>query len=105
MSVLQDQVVQKVSGLSEDNLQFLLELINRFMQPAEVKGNKNMVNNEESADDFCVKRHLPSIPIESAGEMVITKRIGIARGQNLYDDDYDFDEMNPEIAKMFGVVE
>lgn len=31
--------------------------------------------------------------------MVITKRIGIARGQNLYDDDYDFDEMNPEIAK------
>ena len=104
MSVLQDQVVQKVSGLSEDNLQFLLELINRFMQP-EVKGNKNMVNNEESADDACVKRHLTSIPIESAGEMVITKRIGIARGQNLYDDDYDFDEMNTEIAKMFGVVE
>ena len=33
---------------------------------------------------------------------VITKRVGIARGQNLYDDDYDFDEMNPEIAKMFG---
>ena len=96
MSVLQDQVVQKVSGLSEDNLQFLLELINRFMQP-EVKGNKNMVNNEESADDACVKRYLTSIPIESAGEMVITKRIGIARGQNLYDDDYDFDEMNPEI--------
>ncbi len=77
MSVLQDQVIQKVSGLSEDNLQFLLELIDRFMQP-EVKENKNMV---------------------------VTKRIGIARGQNLYDDDYDFDEMNPEIAKMFGVME
>ncbi len=77
MSVLQDQVLQKVKGLSEDNLQFLLEMIDRFMQP-EVKENKNMV---------------------------ITKRIGIARGQNLYDDDYDFDEMNPEIAKMFGVVE
>lgn len=26
------------------------------------------------------------------------KRIGIARGQNLYDD-YDFDEMNPEIVR------
>lgn len=77
MSVLQDQVVQKVSGLSEDNLQFLLEMIDRFMQP-EVKESKNMV---------------------------ITKRIGIARGQNLYDDDYDFDEVNPEIAKVFGVVE
>ena len=77
MSALQDQVVQKVSGLSEENLQFLLEMIDRFMQP-EVKENKNMV---------------------------ITKRIGIARGQDLYDDDYDFDEMNPEIAKMFGVVE
>ena len=77
MSVLQEQVVQKISGLSEDNLQFLLEMIDRFMQP-EVKENK---------------------------DMVITKRIGIARGQNLYDDDYDFDEMNPEIAKMFGVME
>ncbi len=76
MSVLQDQVVQKVSGLSEDNLQFLLEMIDRFMQP-EVKESKNMV---------------------------ITKRIGIARGQNLYDDDYDFDEVNPEIAKVFGAV-
>lgn len=77
MSALQEQVVQKISGLSEDNLQFLLEMIDRFMQP-EVK-EKN--------------------------DMVITKRIGIARGENLYDDDYDFDEMNPEIAKMFGVME
>ena len=30
--------------------------------------------------------------------------VAFARGQNLYDDDYDFDEMNPEIAKMFGVM-
>lgn len=36
---------------------------------------------------------------------VVENRIGIARGQNLYDDYYDFDEMNPEIAKMFGVLE
>lgn len=75
MSALQEQVVQKISGLSEDNLQFLLEMIDRFMQP-EVREKK---------------------------ETVITKRIGIARGENLYD--YDFDEMNPEIAKMFGVME
>ena len=30
---LQEQVVQKVNKLSEDNLQFLLEMIERFMQP------------------------------------------------------------------------
>lgn len=33
LSVLQEQVVQKISGLSEENLQFLLEMIERFMQP------------------------------------------------------------------------
>lgn len=77
MSVLQEQVVQKISGLSEENLQFLLEMIERFMQPEATEKK----------------------------DMVITKRIGIARGQNLYNDDYDFDEMNPEIAKMFGVME
>lgn len=34
-----------------------------------------------------------------------TNRIGIAGGQKLYDDNYDFDEMNPEIAKMFDGVD
>lgn len=35
---------------------------------------------------------------------VAADRIGLARGQDLCDDEYDFefDEMNPEIAKMFG---
>lgn len=36
MLTLQEQVVQKVNGLSEDNLQFLLEMIERFMQPAPI---------------------------------------------------------------------
>ena len=31
MMSLQEQVVQKVNSLSEDNLQFLLEMIERFM--------------------------------------------------------------------------
>lgn len=74
---LQEQVVQKVSGLSEDNLRFLLEMIDRFMQPDDLELNTTVVSN----------------------------RIGIAKGQDLYDDDYDFDEMNPEIAKIFGVIE
>lgn len=77
MMALQERVLQKVNELSEDNLQFLLEMIERFMLP-----------------DSEVKRMA-----------VNPKRIGIAKGQDLYDDDYDFDEMNPEIAKMFGVIE
>lgn len=32
------------------------------------------------------------------------KRIGVAKGEKLYDDDYDFDEMNDDIVKMFGVI-
>lgn len=71
---LQEKVVQKVKGLSEDNLQFLLEMIERFMQPMPIKKEKD----------------------------VIPERIGIAKGQKLYDDEYDLDEMNPEIARMFG---
>lgn len=77
MLTLQEQVMQKVSGLSEENLQFLLEMINRFMQ-------------SDVTEDRAT---------------VISKRIGIAKGKNLYDEDYDFDEMNPEIAKLFGVME
>lgn len=77
MSALQEQVVQKINGLSEDNLLFLSEMIDRFMQP----------KTKEKTD------------------MAIAGQIGIAKGQNLYDDEYDFDEMNPEIAKMFGVTE
>ena len=74
---LLEQVVQKVNTLSEDNLQFLLDMMNRFMQ-------SDFMENEITID---------------------YKRIGIAKGQDLYDDDYDFDEMNHEIAVMFGEVE
>lgn len=77
MLTLQEKVVQKVNGLSEDNLQFLLDMIERFMQPGSVEEKTHMTSN----------------------------RIGIAKGQDLYDDDYDFDEMNPEIEKMFGGIE
>ena len=73
MLTLQEQVVQKVNGLSEDNLQFLLEMVEHFMQPAVTENG-----------------------------ITVSKRIGIAKGQNLYDDDYDFDELNSEIEKMFG---
>ncbi len=74
---LQEQVIQKVNGLSEDNLQFLIEMIDRFM----------LTDPEEKRTS------------------IISRRIGIAKGRNLYDDRYDFDEMNPEIAKLFGGME
>ena len=77
MLSLQEQVVHKVSNLSEDNLKFLLEIIDRFMLTDTVKKE------------------------ETEG----SERIGIAKGKKLYDDSYDFDEMNPEIARMFEVAE
>lgn len=77
MLTLQEQVLQKVEVLSEDNLRFLLDMIERFMLPDTVEKKATIISN----------------------------RIGIAKGQDLYDDEYNFDEINPEIAKMFGVVE
>ena len=77
MMTLQEQIVQKVGNLSEDNLRFLLDMIERFMQPDTMRKKATVIEN----------------------------RVGIAKGQDLYDDEYDFDEMNPEIEKMFGVTE
>lgn len=83
MSTLQMQVIQSLNGLSDDNLQFLLDMIQRFMKPAEA-GEKT--SNKVTADGSS------------------TRRIGSLEGQNLIDADYDIDECNDEIAEMFGVV-
>lgn len=49
MTMLQEKIVQQVENLSEENLQFLLELINRFMMP----------NNQlDSSKDLNYDRHL-----------------------------------------------
>ncbi|MCI9035176.1 MAG: hypothetical protein HFJ08_14255 [Lachnospiraceae bacterium] len=82
MSILQKQVIQSLDGLSDDNLQFLLDMISRFMKPDKI---------EEDHND----------------KLVIIKdnihRIGSLEGQDLIDADYDIDECNGEIAEMFGV--
>lgn len=82
MSILQKQVIQSLDGLSDDNLQFLLDMIQRFMKPDKI---------EEVHND----------------KLVIIKdnihRIGSLEGQDLIDADYDIDECNGEIAEMFGV--
>ena len=82
MSILQKQVIQSLDGLSDENLQFLLDMILRFMKPDKI---------EEDHND----------------KLVIIKdnihRIGSLEGQDLIDADYDIDECNDEIAEMFGV--
>lgn len=68
MSILQKQVIQSLDGLSDDNLQFLLDMISRFMKPDKI---------EEDHND----------------KLVIIKdnihRIGSLEGQDLIDADYD----------------
>jgi len=77
MSTLQEQVIQSLNGLSDDNLSFLLDMIQRFMKPAKsVETTKNNI-----------------------------RRIGSLEGQDLIAADYDIDECNEEIATMFGVSE
>ncbi len=82
MSILQKHVIQSLDGLSDDNLQFLLDMILRFIKPDKI---------EEDHND----------------KLVIIKdnihRIGSLEGQDLIDADYDTDECNGEIAEMFGV--
>lgn len=81
MSTLQREVIQSLNGLSDDNLKFLLDMIQRFMKPAET--------GEQT--------------LNSATRNSI-RRIGSLEGQNLIDADYDIDECNDEIAEMFGVM-
>lgn len=82
MSVLQNQVIQSLDGLSDDNLQFLLDMIQRFMKTDQI-GKKS--------DDK---------PVIGSSNI---RRIGSLEGQNLIDADYDIDECNDEIAEMFRV--
>jgi hypothetical protein len=70
-AALEEQVIKKVVGLSDDNLMFLSEMIDRFMKPSPVIDKSS-------------------------------KRIGIKDGKKMYADDYDFDEMNNQIADLFG---
>lgn len=82
MSILQSQVIQSLDGLSDDNLQFLLDMIQRFMKP----------------DKFEEKNNDKSVIASNS-----SRRIGSLEGQDLIDADYDIDECNGEIAEMFGV--
>lgn len=82
MSTLQKQVIQSLNGLSDDNLKFLLDMIQRFMKPVEAN-----------------EKNLGGLGMNRSG----IRRIGSLEGQDLIDVDYDIDECNGEIAEMFGV--
>jgi len=73
MSILRKQVIQSLNGLSEDNLQFLLDLIQRFMKPTKIEEK----NNDKTA-------------IFKDG----IRRIGSLEGQDLIYADYDIYECN-----------
>ena len=83
MSTLQREVIQSLDGLSDDNLKFLLDMIQRFMKPSEA--------GEEILNSALTDRKG-------------IRRIGSLEGQDLIDADYDIDECNDEIAEMFGVM-
>ncbi|MDE7476644.1 MAG: hypothetical protein K2M91_01615 [Lachnospiraceae bacterium] len=78
MSVLQNQVIQSLDGLSDDSLEFILDMIQRFVRPAE--------------------NQLMETATQGKG-----RKLGILKGQTLIADGYDLDECNDEIAEMFGV--
>ena len=82
MSILQREVIQSLDGLSDDNLSFLLEMIQRFMKSSEKK--------EENVNELAINKKT-------------VRRIGSLEGQDLIDADYDIYECNDEIAEMFGV--
>ena len=73
MSILQRQVIQSLDGLSDDNLSFLLEMIQRFMKSSEKK--------EENVNELAINKKT-------------VRRIGSLEGQDLIDADYDIDECN-----------
>lgn len=81
MSTLQNQITQSLEGLSDDSLSFILDMIQRFVMPAE---SKNMSINYNVVEG---KKH----------------GLGSMKGQKFIADGHDIDECNDEIARLFGV--
>lgn len=82
MSTLQNQITQSLEGLSDDSLNFILDMIQRFVMPAESKGIS-------ISEDTAVQKK--------------TRRLGSMKGQKFIADGHDIDECNEEISRLFGV--
>ena len=82
MSTLQNQITQSLEGLSDDSLRFILDMIQRFVMPAESKS---------MSIDYDVAKQEKK------------RRLGSMKGQKFIADGHDIDECNDEIARLFGV--
>ena len=80
MSTLLNQITQSLDGLSDDSLSFILDMIQRFVMPAESKNMNNDVDIRERK-----------------------RRLGSMKGQKFIADGHDIDECNDEIARLFEV--
>ncbi len=81
MSTLQNQITQSLEGLSDDSLRFILDMIQRFVMPAESKS---------MSIDYDVAKQEKK------------RRLGSMKGQKFIADGHDIDECNDEIARLFG---
>lgn len=84
MSTLQSQITQSLDGLSDDSLSFILDMIQRFVLPAESKSmsiNYNVATHKKK------------------------RRLGSMKGEKFIADGHEIDECNDEIAELFGVNE
>lgn len=80
MSTLQNQITQSLDGLSDDSLRFILDMIQRFVLPADAKSKNH---------DAAVQGR--------------KRRLGSMKGQKFIADGHDIDECNDEIARLFEV--
>ncbi len=80
MSTLQNQITQSLDGLSDDSLRFILDMIQRFVLPADSKSMNY---------DAAVQGR--------------RRRLGSMKGQKFIADGHDIDECNDEIARLFEV--
>ncbi|MCM1221635.1 MAG: hypothetical protein NC548_44870 [Lachnospiraceae bacterium] len=81
MSTLQMEFMETIEGLSDDTIRILLEVVKQVVLPLEHKENVVSLPENQSKP----------------------RRIGSLKGQRLISEEYDIDESNAEIAKMFGV--
>ena len=82
MSTLRNQIIQSLEGLSDDSLCFILDMIQRYILPSELR-------NKSINDDV------------AAGQK--KRRLGSMKGQKFIADGHDIDECNDEIARLFWV--
>lgn len=81
MSALEKQILQSLNGLSDDSLRFILDMIQRFVMPADTKAVSS------------------SVPVQSG-----SRKLGSMKGQKFIADGHEIEEYDGEIARMFGAV-